>query len=116
LESTLAANQAFHFKIYEAAGYPQLLDIISNLWLQPGSILAIPPCDENLFHKIFDIGYRVHNEVIEAIARRDRASTRRAIALDIRATFLNTPILQNGKVDEINTFLTRLKQLQPSGS
>src|SRR6516162_3549577 len=67
------------------------------------------PYDENLFHKIFDIGYRVHNEATEAIARRDRASTRRAIALEIRATFLNTPILQNGKVDEINTFLTRLK-------
>jgi DNA-binding GntR family transcriptional regulator len=85
LEPTLEANQAFHFEIYKAAAYPQLLDIISSLWLRTGPILAISQYDEALFHKIFDIGYKVHNEAIEAIARRDRAAAKRAIALDIKA-------------------------------
>lgn len=85
LDAALAGNQAFHFEIYKAAGYPQLLDIISNLWLRTGPILAISRYDKELFHKIFAVGHRVHDEAIAAIARRDRVSAKRAIALDIRA-------------------------------
>lgn len=84
-ESALSGNQSFHFEIYKAADYPQLLDIISSLWLRTGPILAMLRSDGERFSQIFDIGYRVHNEAIEAIARRDRASAKRAIALDIRA-------------------------------
>lgn len=85
LESALAGNQAFHFEIYNAAAYPQLLDIISSLWLRTGPILAISQYDKDLFRKIFDIGHSIHNDAIEAIARRDRVSAKRAIALDLRA-------------------------------
>ena len=88
LESALAQNQAFHFEIYKAANYPQLLDIISNLWLRTGPILAISRYDKDLFLKIFDIGYRVHNEIIEAIALGNGASAKRAVALDIRAAHI----------------------------
>lgn len=84
LESALAANQAFHFEIYKAASYPQLLDIISNLWLRTGPILAVAGSNKDLFEKIFALGHKIHNDAIEAIARRDRASAKRAIALDIR--------------------------------
>jgi len=39
-----AANHAFHFAIYRAAGNPILLDLISNLWVRMGPLLArIPP-------------------------------------------------------------------------
>jgi DNA-binding GntR family transcriptional regulator len=76
LESALATNQAFHFEIYKAAAYPQLLDIISNLWLRTGPILATSRYDKDFFHKVFDIGYRVHNE---------------------GSAHVDTPILQIGK-------------------
>lgn len=84
-EATLGGNHAFHFEIYKAAAYPQLLDIISSLWLRTGPIVATLQNNTDLFHKIFDIGHGVHDKAIEAIARRDRVSARRAIALDIRA-------------------------------
>ncbi|MCB9959044.1 MAG: GntR family transcriptional regulator [Rhodospirillaceae bacterium] len=88
LEGALSGNQSFHFEIYKAAAYPQLLDIISSLWLRTGPILAMLRSDTDRFFKIFDIGYKVHNDAIDAIARRDRASARRAIALDIRSAHL----------------------------
>jgi DNA-binding GntR family transcriptional regulator len=84
-EATLAGNQAFHFEIYKAAAYPQLLDIISSLWLRTGPILAIVQNDQELFYRIFQNGHRVHNDAIDAIGRRDRVAARRAIGLDLRA-------------------------------
>lgn len=84
-EAALAGNQAFHFEIYRAAMYPELLDIISNLWLRTGPILAVSQFQDDLFKKIFEDGYKIHERVIDAIGRRDRVSAKRAIALDIRA-------------------------------
>lgn len=88
LESSLGGNQAFHFEIYRAADYPQLLDIISNLWLRTGPILAVAGSRKDMFESIFEIGFKIHNEVIEAMARRDRVSAKRAVALDIRAAHI----------------------------
>jgi DNA-binding GntR family transcriptional regulator len=85
LESTLAGNQAFHFEIYRAADSPQLLDIISSLWLRTGPILAASREKAELFQRLFSNGYRIHEQAIEAIAGRDRIAARRAITLDIRA-------------------------------
>nr|WP_246484187.1 GntR family transcriptional regulator [Marivibrio halodurans] len=85
-DATLAANQAFHFAIYRAARYPQLLDIISSLWLRTGPILAAAQKDEHLFERLFTIGHRVHGDVIDAFSRRDQRAARRAITLDIRAS------------------------------
>ncbi len=88
-DAALAGNQAFHFELYRAGGYPQLLDIISTLWLRTGPIVASARKDEGLFARIFDNGVRIHNEAIEAVARRDRAAARRAINLDIRSSHLS---------------------------
>lgn len=88
-EAALAANQAFHFEIYRAGGSPQLVDIIASLWLRTGPILAASRNSAGLFERLFEIGYRVHGEVIEAIARKDRAAARRTVNLDIRAAHLS---------------------------
>ncbi len=85
-EATLASNQAFHFEIYRAAELPQLLDIISSLWLRTGPILAASQNRSGLFEWLFDNGYHIHEEVVDAIARRDRGAARRALTLDIRAS------------------------------
>lgn len=89
LDAALAGNQAFHFELYRAGGYPQLLDIISTLWLRTGPIVASARRDEALFQRIFENGVRMHSDVIEAVARRDRAAARRAINLDIRSSHLS---------------------------
>jgi DNA-binding GntR family transcriptional regulator len=108
-DAALEANQAFHFEIYKAAGYPQLLDIISNLWLRTGPILAILRNDNDVFHKIFSIGCKVHDEAIAAIERRDRASARRAIALDIRAAHYLIRRYYNS-ADKMHPILVQLNQ------
>ncbi len=89
LESALASNQAFHFEIYRSAGSPQLLDTISSLWLRTGPILAASRKRVELFERLFNNGYRIHEKVIDAIARRDRVAARRAMALDVRAAHLS---------------------------
>ena len=88
-EAALAANQAFHFEIYRAAGSPQLVDIIASLWLRTGPILAASRNSAGLFERLFDIGCSVHEEIIEAITRKDRAAARRAVNLDIRAAHVS---------------------------
>ena len=88
-DAALAGNQAFHFELYRAGGYPQLLDIISTLWLRTGPIVASARKDEAMFERIFNIGVRIHDNAIDAVARRDRAAARWAINLDIRSSHLS---------------------------
>lgn len=88
LDAALAGNQAFHFELYRAGGYPQLLDIISTLWLRTGPIVASARKDEALFDRLFRTGVRIHDDAIEAITKRDRTAARWAINLDIRSAHL----------------------------
>jgi DNA-binding GntR family transcriptional regulator len=85
IESALASNQAFHFEIYRAADSPQLLDFISSLWLRTGPILAASQKEGDLFARLFNTGHRIHEELIQAIARGDRVAARHLITLDIRS-------------------------------
>ncbi len=76
------ANYAFHFAIYHAAGSPILLHIIKTLWLQ------ISP----YFHLLHDSGNystanQRHNEMFEALTRRDATSVRASIRADIDAAY-----------------------------
>jgi DNA-binding GntR family transcriptional regulator len=82
--AALAANQAFHFEIYRAAGYPQLVDILENLWLRTGPFLATIGREPANLQTFFGNGHHFHVRAIEAIATRDGKAARRAIALDIR--------------------------------
>jgi DNA-binding GntR family transcriptional regulator len=80
----LEGNQHFHFAVYRAAEADELLTIIESLWLRFGPILAFVrrlPGSKVMF----DRGVLVHERVIAAMERRDAASARFALALDIRA-------------------------------
>ena len=68
-------NWRFHFRIYAAAGLPQLTEIIEGLWLQVGpSIWRQRPQDdaEPIAHR--------HRAIIEALERGDAAAARDAVA------------------------------------
>tara|TARA_R110000787_G_scaffold281066_1_gene392160 strand:- start:9616 stop:10350 length:735 start_codon:yes stop_codon:yes gene_type:complete len=88
-DTALNGNQAFHFELYRASGYPQLLDLISTLWLRTGPIVASARKDEALFERVFNHGVQIHNNIIDAVAQRDRAAARWALNLDIRASHLS---------------------------
>jgi DNA-binding GntR family transcriptional regulator len=97
LDSALASNQAFHFEIYRAAESPQLVDIISSLWLRTGPILAASQKEGELFARVFNAGHRIHEQLIQAIARCDRAAARRLIILDIRAAHFSIRYILKAK-------------------
>jgi DNA-binding GntR family transcriptional regulator len=84
VESALAANHAFHFEIYTAAGYSQLVEILESLWVRTGPFLATIGRNPEIAMAVFENGHRCHARAIAAIANRDGKAARRAIAVDLR--------------------------------
>ena len=85
----LAANQQFHFRIYQISGSPTLLPIIESLWLQIGPYL-------NLLHNSgnFETSNHIHEAARDALAAGNGAAARDAIAADIDAAAESlTPLL-----------------------
>lgn len=85
VEQCLIENQKLHFEIYEAAKYPELLEMISNLWLRAGPFVATAQQKPIDALRLFETGFRAHARIIDAISRRDRKEARFALALDIRS-------------------------------
>lgn len=78
----VACNQALHFKVYEAAKSPTLLDIIRALWLKAGPVinldlLANPDRMKKTAAK------QLHAELLDAIASGNARAAREAIRKDI---------------------------------
>jgi DNA-binding GntR family transcriptional regulator len=88
VEAALAANYSFHFGVYEAAGLPQLLGIISNLWLRAGPYLAAVQRQPRAAEILSTNSYNIQGRVIEAIQTRNRKAARFSLALDIRFAFV----------------------------
>jgi DNA-binding GntR family transcriptional regulator len=83
LPAAVAANQAFHFAIYRAAGLPELLPIIEGLWLRIGPVLNVD-LRSNVSRVRVGKAAGHHGKLLQAIARRDARGARRALAADIR--------------------------------
>jgi DNA-binding GntR family transcriptional regulator len=75
----LEANEAFHLRLYRAAGSPVLLQLIERVWLKVGP----------LSNRLFDHAQAVpvlndaHDDLLAALAQRDGAAARRAIERDL---------------------------------
>lgn len=80
----LDANKRFHFTLYEAAEMPQLLEIISGMWLRTGPYLRAAYRTGNTHP--FSTGAVIHDRVVEAVKRRNPSKARSSLALDIWAT------------------------------
>ena len=103
-EEALAANYDFHFEVYRAAGYPQLVEILESLWVRAGPYLTmlgnLKPANAL---KSFDNGYKAHARVITAMANRDSKEARRGIALDLRmATLYSREIYATQRIAQLN--------------
>jgi DNA-binding GntR family transcriptional regulator len=84
IDAALAANHTFHFEIYRATGYSQLVEILESLWVRTGPFLATIGRKGANAVTFFENGHRFHTRAIAAITNRDGKEARRAIALDIR--------------------------------
>lgn len=82
--AAVAANRDLHFALYEAAGMPSLIEMISRLWLKVGPILNLDMRHEP---KRLDGGSAVvaHAQLLDALRRRDPAAARQALIEDISA-------------------------------
>lgn len=82
--AAVAANRDLHFALYEAAGMPSLVEMISRLWLKAGPILNLDMRHEP---KRLDGGSAVvaHAQLLAALRRRDPAAARQALVEDISA-------------------------------
>ncbi|MBB3259266.1 DNA-binding GntR family transcriptional regulator [Paraburkholderia bannensis] len=75
----LAANEEFHVLLYKAAGSPLLFELIDTLWLKAGPIS----------NRLFDASEAsavlndAHEDLMDALDRRDAAAARRAVERDI---------------------------------
>ena len=75
----LEANEAFHLRLYRAAGSATLLSLIETVWLKVG------PLSNRLFEhpQAIAVLNDGHDEVLAALARRDGAAARRGIERDL---------------------------------
>jgi DNA-binding GntR family transcriptional regulator len=82
--AAVGANRDLHFALYEAAGMPSLIEMISRLWLKAGPILNLDMRHEP---KRLDGGSAVvaHAQLLAALRRRDPAAARQALIEDISA-------------------------------
>ena len=77
--AALAANESFHFAIYEASDNAILIEMIRGLWLKLGPSF-------NLLYPIYDrsrLGISHHNEIVTAMSSGDPDAARAAIIADL---------------------------------
>jgi DNA-binding GntR family transcriptional regulator len=97
LAQAVAANQAFHFAVYRAAGSAELLAIIERLWLRVGPIINLD-LRENPERLALGEAVRCHATALAAIQAGDGAAARAAIADDIRGA--SDFILSRGRLPD----------------
>ncbi len=77
-QAALRTNYRFHATIYRAAAMPDLLTILEGIWLKNGPLITLmyplaPPTYD---------GRHQHENVLDALRRRDPAAAREAIRAD----------------------------------
>jgi DNA-binding GntR family transcriptional regulator len=79
LPDYLAANHAFHFALYEAAGAPVLLDLARSLWLRAG-----PSLRSVIDQYGREVAPDLHREALAAMRKGDAKGLAAAIERDIQ--------------------------------
>jgi DNA-binding GntR family transcriptional regulator len=82
LSQAVAANQAFHFAVYEASGLADLVGVIGGLWLKVGPVINLD-LRENPERLATGSAAALHANCAAAIAAGDGKAARAALAADI---------------------------------
>lgn len=78
----IAINKDFHFRIYEAAEMPALLQIIEGLWLQIGPVLNVDLRSKS--RRLSErVALRYHQGMLEGLEAGDGAAARAGLTGDI---------------------------------
>jgi DNA-binding GntR family transcriptional regulator len=85
IDAAVAANYSFHFALYEAAASPELLGIISGLWLRSGPMIATARQNAREARAMFLTGFDAHRRLIDAMEAHNIPAARLAVGVDLRA-------------------------------
>ncbi|WOH80387.1 FCD domain-containing protein [Bradyrhizobium sp. BEA-2-5] len=78
VQTVLAINQEFHFRIYRSSDLPVVCGLIESLWVQIGPLLTLNDFSESATAKDHP-----HRSILASLAARDGAGARRSLANDI---------------------------------
>ncbi|OSI68656.1 GntR family transcriptional regulator [Bradyrhizobium canariense] len=78
VQTVLAINEEFHFRIYRSSELPVLCGLVENLWVQIGPLLTL-----NDFSASTTAKDHPHRSILASLAARDGAGARLALANDI---------------------------------
>lgn len=79
-KEALAANQEFHFAIYQASRSPVLVRVIENLWLLTGPLINhIYPSQVQYYRSD-----EPHKRILRALQNRDSAEAAEAVEYDVK--------------------------------
>ncbi|MHB0791080.1 GntR family transcriptional regulator [Bradyrhizobium sp. 5.13L] len=78
VQTVLAINEEFHFRIYRSSDLPVVCGLIESLWVQIGPLLTL-----NDFSASATAKDHPHRSILASLAARDGAGTRLALANDI---------------------------------
>lgn len=76
----IPANHAYHFAIYNASNNPVLVELIENLWMRMGPVLARASAEYD-----HTTAVHYHRDVLNAIKAQDATNAERAIREDLLA-------------------------------
>jgi DNA-binding GntR family transcriptional regulator len=85
IDLQLELNQAFHFRIYQAAGSTVMIPIIESLWLQSGPYIRAAAMAFDPNSEISTSHF--HAKIVGALRAKDVAAARAALASDIGRAF-----------------------------
>lgn len=75
----LDANEAFHVRLYRAAGSPTLMALIETVWLKVGP-LSNRLFDNAAAHRVLN---EAHTDLLNALDQNNASATRRAVEKDL---------------------------------
>ncbi|WP_346658355.1 GntR family transcriptional regulator [Bradyrhizobium sp. 147] len=90
VQTVLAINEEFHFRIYRSSDLPVVCGLIENLWVQIGPLLTL-----NDFSASTTAKDHPHRSILASLAGRDGAGARLALANDIlwASTYLEKAVI-----------------------
>lgn len=78
VQTVLAINEEFHFRIYRSSDLPVVCGLIESLWVQIGPLLTLHDFSQSATAKDHP-----HRSILASLAARDGAGARLALANDI---------------------------------
>lgn len=79
IDAYLRFNWAFHYRIYQAAGLPLLLEVIETMWTRMGPQIRVAAIEQTHFKNAM----KAHWDILEALKKNDGDGARKALVHDI---------------------------------